>query len=358
MKRDYSLVGESARRAIVTGLATAEWYHTDVSRRAMKELMRRKDGPAIRDTTIWLAGIFGSGAGAIYFWGTFLCVPFFLLYGVLYSSASDSRWHECGHGTAFRSRWMNNLVYQIASFMQMRNPVTWRWSHARHHTDTYIVGRDAEIAVMRPPDLFRIMCAFVGINDFRYSLPALLHNAFGKLSPNEKNFTPEKEWHKAVIAARWHLAIYAGTIAAALYMFSWLPLMMTVLPRLFGSWHKHLTGMLQHIGLADNVVDHRLNSRTVYMNPISSWIYWNMNYHIEHHMFPMVPYHALPRLHALIKDDLPRPSPSMWYAYREVLPVILKQLRNEDFFLIRELPSTAKPYKSELHDHPLSMAAE
>ena len=37
--------------------------------------------------------------------------------------------------------------------MLMRNPVTWRWSHARHHTDTIIVGRDAEIAVMRPPDL-------------------------------------------------------------------------------------------------------------------------------------------------------------------------------------------------------------
>ena len=48
---------------------------------------------------------------------------------------------------------MNDVVYQIASFMIMRNPVTWRWSHARHHTDTIIVGRDPEIAVMRPPDL-------------------------------------------------------------------------------------------------------------------------------------------------------------------------------------------------------------
>ena len=73
-----------------------------------------------------------------------------------------------------------------------------------------------------------------------------------------------------------------------------------------------MIGLLQHGGLADNVLDHRLNSRTVYMNPISRFIYWNMNYHVEHHMFPMVPYHALPRLHALIKDDLPPPNPSMW----------------------------------------------
>ena len=53
-----------------------------------------------------------------------------------------------------------------------------------------------------------------------------------------------------------------------------------------------MTGLLQHGGLADNVTDHRLNSRTVYMNPVSRFIYWNMNYHVEHHMFPMVPYHA------------------------------------------------------------------
>ena len=44
-----------------------------------------------------------------------------------------------------------------------------------------------------------------------------------------------------------------------------------------------------HGGLAEDVVDHRLNSRTFYFNPIGRFIYLNMNYHIEHHMFPMVP---------------------------------------------------------------------
>ncbi|TIX71357.1 MAG: fatty acid desaturase, partial [Mesorhizobium sp.] len=101
VKRDYSLVGESTRRAIETGLASAEWYHTDVSRKAIKELMQRSDGPAIRDTIIWIVAILGSAAGGIYFWGTWWCVPFFFVYGVLYGSSSDSRWHECGHGTPF-----------------------------------------------------------------------------------------------------------------------------------------------------------------------------------------------------------------------------------------------------------------
>jgi fatty acid desaturase len=245
---------------------------------------------------------------------------------------------------------MNDWVYQIASFMQVRNPVTWRWSHARHHTDTIIVGRDAEIAVMRPPDLLKTALLFTGLPDYRYAFPALVRNAFGNLSPDEKSYIPESEWPKAVAAARWHMAIYGSTIALALILRSWLPLMLVGLPRLYGTWHMVLTGLLQHIGLADNVTDHRLNTRTVYINPVSRFIYWNMNYHVEHHMFPMVPYHALPRLHELIRHDLPAPNPSMWHAYREVWPVVLRQLRYEDHYLRRELPPGARPYREEFHD--------
>jgi fatty acid desaturase len=357
-KRDYSLVGQSTQRAIEAGLASAKWYHSDVSRKTMKDLMRRSDGPAIRDTIIWIALILGSAAGVIFFWGTWQCVPFFLVYGVLYGSSSDSRWHECGHGTAFKTPWMNDAVYEIASFMVMRNPVQWRWSHARHHTDTIIVGRDAEIAVMRPPDLLKAALAFTGLLDFRFSLPTLFRQAFSGLSADEKSYIPEMERKKAIMAARWHVAIYIATAAVALATWSILPLMLIGLPRIYGSWHMVLTGLLQHIGLADDVTDHRLNTRTVYINPISRWIYWNMNYHIEHHMFPMVPYYALPALHELIKGDLPTPNPSMWHAYKEVWPVLLKQLRYEDHYLRRELPPSARPYREELHKFALAAAAE
>jgi fatty acid desaturase len=111
-----------------------------------------------------------------------------------------------------------------------------------------------------------------------------------------------------------------------------------------------MVGLLQHGGLADNVTDHRLNSRTVYMNPINRFIYWNMNYHVEHHMFPMVPYHALPRLHKAIKHDLPEPNRSIFDAYREMIPAFLRQLRYEDYYVRRALPPTARPYRGEFHE--------
>jgi fatty acid desaturase len=243
---------------------------------------------------------------AISLWPDPWSLAAFLAYGVLYGSATDSRWHECGHGTAFKTRWMNDAVYQLASFMIMRNPVTWRWSHARHHTDTIIVGRDPEIVAMRPPDLARIVLNLFGILDAAKAMRAMVMNACGVFDEGERTFVPETEQPKIVLIARVWFAVYAATVATAISMGSILPLMLVGLPRLYGAWHHILCGVLQHAGLAEDVLDHRLNSRTVYMNPVSRFIYWNMNDHVEHHMFPMVPYHALSRLHELIKHDLPR----------------------------------------------------
>lgn len=356
-KRDYSLIGRDARLSVERGLVSAAWYRTDVPRKELKALMQRRDGPAIRDTIVWLGSMTGFAAGAIYFWPTAWSIPFFIAYGVLYGSAGDSRWHECGHGTAFKTQWMNSAVYQIASFMMMRNPVAWRWSHARHHTDTIIVGRDPEIVAMRPPAMLRIGLNFFGIPDAWQAMKKMVMNVFGVPDEEEKTFVPKSEQPMVIRAARIWFAVYAGTIALAFYIGSVLPLMLVGLPRLYGAWHHVLTGILQHGGLADNVLDHRLNSRTVYLNPISRFIYWNMNYHVEHHIFPMVPYHALPRLHEAIKHDLPAPNASISDAYREVWPALRRQLRDEDWFIRRELPATAKPYRTEFNGEAAAQMA-
>jgi len=343
--RDYSLTGADGRRAVERGLASAAWYRSEIPRKAMKELMQRSDGPAIRDTALWLGLMILFGGLGVWLWGSWWCVPFFAAYGVLYGSASDSRWHECGHGTAFRTRWMNDAVYQIACFMIIRNPVAWRWSHTRHHTDTIVVGRDPEIVAMRPPALGRIIGNFIGVFDAIHGLKMMLLNASGRLDPQEALYIPESERNKAFLVARVWCLIYAATIAAAVALNSYLPLMLIGLPRLYGAWHMVLCGVLQHAGLAENVLDHRLNSRSVIMNPVSRFIYWNMNYHIEHHMFPMVPYHALPKLHALLKHDLPAPSPSIWAGLKEVIGALMIQRRDHDWFVKRALPPTAKPYQ-------------
>jgi fatty acid desaturase len=124
-----------------------------------------------------------------------------------------------------------------------------------------------------------------------------------------------------------------------------LPAMFIGLPRMYGAWHHVMTGLTQHSGLAEDVTDHRLNTRTVYMNPVTRFIYLNMNYHVEHHMFPMVPYYSLPALHAEIKDDLPEPARSIPAAFKEFVPVMLRQRLDTTVFVDRRatgaVPSAA-----------------
>jgi fatty acid desaturase len=349
IKRDYSLIGPSGALAAEQGLVAAEWYHTDVPRKRMKQLMRREDAPAIRDTVIWCALLVGFGLGGYWFWGSWACVPFFLGYGVLYGSASDSRWHETGHGTAFKTQWLNDAVYQVASFMNMKEATFWRWSHARHHTDTIVVGRDREIAAMRPPDVLRLAVNLTGIREAIRTVASVGRHAAGRVTAEEVTFIPDTERRRVYREARVWTAIYLTVIAAAIYLGSWLPLMYIGLPTLYGFWLGYLFGVSQHAGLAENVLDHRLNSRTIYMNPLFRYLYWNMNYHVEHHMFPMVPYHALPQLHAELGHDMPAPYTSLIAAYREILPTLWRQLRHPDYYVRRELPASASPFRPELH---------
>ncbi|MCV6593105.1 MAG: fatty acid desaturase family protein [Silicimonas sp.] len=348
VKRDYDLLGPGGARAVEIGLAAAEWYHTEIPRAEMKALMERRDGPAIRDTAIYYGAMIALAALVILLWPSPWALPVLLAYGVLYASGADSRWHEAGHRTAFKTRWMNKVVYQIACFMLIRNPVVWRWSHSRHHTDTIIVGRDPEIITMRPPDIARAFLLFLGSDSvasffkmFRYA----------RQGPNavEASFIPVPDQPGVARVARIWIVIYVGVLGLALWTGSILPLLLVGGPVLYGSWHYAMTGLLQHTGLADNVIDHRLNTRTVLMNPVSRFIYWNMNYHVEHHMFPMVPYHALPALHARIAHDLPPPNRSIGEAWSEMFGALMRQVNDPEYRIEKTLPPGARPYRKAFH---------
>ena len=74
----------------------------------------------------------------------------------------------------------------------------------------------------------------------------------------------------------------------------------------------------QHIGLQDDVPDFRLCTRTVILNPFFRFLYWHMNYHIEHHMYAAVPCYRLGKLHATIKNDLPHCPRGLYEAWTEI----------------------------------------
>lgn len=341
-KLNYTLTEENSKKAIELGLAEADWYQTPVPRATLRSLLTRKNGPAIRDTLLLLTILISTATATILLWGSWWAAIPYLIYAVFYATSSDSRWHECGHGTAFRTDWMNNVIYEIASFMVHRESVVWRWSHTRHHSDTIIVGRDPEIQVPRPPDIKGLVLSLFNYGVYITYYPSLVRHALGRMSGAEKTFVPETEYKKIYRNARIYLTIDGLVIVTAVILHSWIPVFLVLLPHVFGTWLMIVHNTPQHAGLAENVLDHRLNCRTVYMNPISRFIYWNMNYHVEHHMFPLVPYHALPKLHKLVKEDCPPVYPSIYSAWKEIIPTLLKQVKDPSYHVKRKLPEPKK----------------
>ena len=125
----------------------------------------------------------------------------------------------------------------------------------------------------------------------------------------------------------------------AFYIESFLPCMFIFTPNIYGSFFLQYLVMTQHGGLKADTWDHRENTRTFYTNQFLGWLcYLNMQYHIEHHIFPQIPFYNLPKLHKLIKDQLPEPNKSFFDAVTEMIPAIIKQSKDPGYFLPKKIP--------------------
>ncbi len=337
--RDYSLTGPEGAAAIAAGLADAEWYRPPIDPDRLRSLMERTNGRAARDTALWFFLLVATGTLAFISLGTWYAIPAFAAFGALYGGSADARWHENGHGTAFRAKWANDVVYNVASFMLLREPTLWRWSHFRHHSDTIIVGRDAEIGFPRPTPRWKVIVAYVNLIKGPQMVWVTAQHAVGRIDGTTRELVPKEDFRRLKWEARAFIAVLLAVIAWAIASGTIVPLLFVGLPSFYGAWLAVFFGITQHAGLREDVLDHRLNTRTVYINPVFRFLYLNMNYHVEHHIFPTVPYYHLPALHREIKAYLPPPRPSMFAAYREVFQA-LRQLRRDPAW---ELPVADLP---------------
>ena len=56
-------------------------------------------------------------------------------------------------------------------------------------------------------------------------------------------------------------------------------------------------------------------------------------------MFPMVPSYNLPKLHEVIKDQLPAPKKGLLDAYKEIIPAVIKKYNDPNYFIPVKVPS-------------------
>jgi fatty acid desaturase len=142
--------------------------------------------------------------------------------------------------------------------------------------------------------------------------------------------------------ARTLLVGHGLILVFSIYFHLWLLPVLTTLNGYYGSWLQGLCNNTQHIGLQDDVSDFRLCCRTFTLNPFVQFLYWHMNFHIEHHMFAAVPCYRLGRLHRLIKHDLPPCPHGIIATWKEIAAIQKIQETNPDYQHVAPLPNAQR----------------
>ena len=131
-----------------------------------------------------------------------------------------------------------------------------------------------------------------------------------------------------------------------------------VLPIIFsisvfiGNWLSYFVGLTQHCGLREDIPDFRKNTRSVKLNPLFEFLYWRMNWHIEHHMYAGVPCYNLSKLYEEIAGDMPEPR-TLIGAWKEMRDVWRRQKTDPDYQFDTPLPPTARHARDDAPDDRL-----
>jgi fatty acid desaturase len=100
-----------------------------IDRKLGKQLMQRSDRPGLIWIGQWVALLLCTGyllylsAGSLWF------IPMLIIHGCAIALPAYALSHECAHGTAFRTRWINETLFWISSLIYYEEPYYRRYAH-------------------------------------------------------------------------------------------------------------------------------------------------------------------------------------------------------------------------------------
>jgi fatty acid desaturase len=333
-----------------------DWYRTRLEPARLRELTERRDSPGLAQCLSFVLILMVLGSLCFWLWTLklwILLVPACWLYSTfLFLASMAAGVHELSHGTAFKSKWLNEAFYNLFCFLTWNNPVHFRASHAYHHQDTLHRGIDLEVSQIPVAEKLNARNLFLW---FTFDAPwcwLLVRTAFRHAFADDRAdyfgwkplFDRDDPRRKAMF--RWaRLMILGHLILTAVFAFFqlWILIYLVSLGSFFASWLGKFYGSLQHSGLSESVPDWRLSCHTVEFGPVNRFLYWNMNYHIEHHMYAAVPFHNLPKLHALVAPDYPLPQKGLVAGLRKLYEIRRAQMKDPSYAYVPPFPETATP---------------
>lgn len=318
------------------------WYRCPIERENLKKLTKRSNIRGLFQAIGHLALLAASGYLVFRFFYSAQWLLFALsifVHGSILTFIPMSAVHELAHRTVFKKKWLNQVFLWIYSTLGWFNFYWYNISHTYHHMYTLHPRGDREVTLPKEPSLkffyllqlftFNLFGGFESVGLFP-TIGGTAKLAFtGKFAGSigvagnwlEDIFTPDMddERKKAIWFARYLLIFHAAVIAVSIIFKLW-PLMIIIT---FGTFVanglRYFIGVPMHTGLRTNVADFRKCVRTIKLNPLFSFLYWRMQWHIEHHMYAAVPCYRLKNLHRAVAEDMPKPRTLIgaWKEMRE-----------------------------------------
>jgi fatty acid desaturase len=310
-----------------------KWYRTEVPKNRLKELRTRSDAKGLPQAASFLALLMASGATAFYVQRNFSW-PWFVLALLIHGNIAAfliNGIHELSHGTVFKSAALNTFFIRVFSFFGWYNYPLFKASHMLHHQSTLHFPHDSEVVLPLSFSLKDLLLgSLVNPIEFKSRLGQHIRWALNRFSGDWETFLiKDPRYTRAV--PNWSRFLIAGHLSitiTSLYFGLWVIPVLTSLAPFYGGLLFFLLNNTQHVGLQDHVNDFRLNSRTINVNPFFRYLYWSMNWHIEHHMYAAVPFYNLKKLHREIRHDLP-PTPNGLMETWKGIRAIMKRQKTE-----------------------------
>ena len=348
-----------------------QWYRSKMPRDRFRELSLRSDRKGWIQAGGHLLLFCATGTSVFVAWAQGWWAPFFVAlfaHGTVASFYRGTAVHELGHGTVFKTKWLNSLFLYLFSMISWWNPFDYAASHTYHHRYTLHPEGDREVLLPVHPNVGRtfLLQLFTlnlmtqpgrtfGKGGILSTIWLTFLDAFGKTGSTE---IPANEWlaalredqpeqrRRSMLWSRLLLAVHATILLIAVISGLWVLLLIFSLPSYIANWLSYACGLTQHCGLMESTTDFRKSTRSMRLPKLLEFLYWHMNWHTEHHMYAGVPCYNLPELASELAEDMPEPR-TLSGAWREMLEIWEKQKSDPDYTFDTPLPATAKTSRRE-----------
>lgn len=311
-----------------------DWYRSPIEKSVLRHLIKRSDWQGFSHVTGHLLLVAATGSLAYFafqlqHW-VLMAVALFA-HGTCYSFLGwAGAGHELAHRTVFRTNIFNEVFLRLFAFLSWSNYAYFWSSHTRHHQATVYTGLDGEVKLPQTINYASWMWAIVMDLPLLYRVLRttcenslnIIRGDWGTTLFPEKN---SKSRRQVVSWARFMLLGHISLVGVFVLSGQWPLLFLITLAPFYSNWLNKVLAQAQHFGMQPDVPDFRLNARTIRLNPLFGFLYWKMNYHVEHHMYPSVPFHNLERLRREIEHDLPPATDGILTVLQEMHTVKRRQ---------------------------------